>query len=101
MDERLSDHDRLRPPWEDPSSRHMINLIRLLNELSPWLVTLLVVAAAEVYRVDLHQVAYALPEPGGSSIRRHLIAYAKQVRHSGLPWRSAWQAQPPQDTSII
>jgi hypothetical protein len=47
--------------------------MRLLNEVSPWLVTLLVVAVAEVYRVDLHQVAYALPEPGGCSIRGILL----------------------------
>jgi hypothetical protein len=123
----------------------MMNLVRLLNESSPWLVALLVVAAAEIYSiglmilcrvrwgttflslnnevagfkfavvgvlyavllafvviavwedyrdteaavrneakalVDLHQVANVLPDPGGSSIRRHLIAYAKQVRHS-------------------
>lgn len=123
----------------------MMNLIRLLNELSPWLVAFVIVAAAEIYSiglmvlsrrrlgstflslnnevagfkfavvgvmyavllafvviavwedyrdteaavrneakaiVDLHQVASALPDPGGSSIRRHLIAYAKQVRHA-------------------
>jgi hypothetical protein len=36
-----------------PGPRRMMKLIHLLNELSPWLVALLIVAAAEVYSIGL------------------------------------------------
>lgn len=126
----------------------MMTLVRMLNEVSLWLVAFLIVAAAEIYSLglmvlsrrrwgidflslnnevagfkfavvgvlyavmlafvvvavwedyrdtetavrneakavgDLHHVASALPEPGASLIREHLVAYAKQVRDSEWP----------------
>jgi hypothetical protein len=35
--------------------------------------------------VDLHRISYALPEPGGSSIRSHVVSYTDQVRESEWP----------------
>jgi hypothetical protein len=141
----------------------MMILVRMLNEMSPWLVAFLVVSAAEIYSiglmvlsrrrwgtnflslnnevagfkfavvgvlyavmlafvvvavwedyrdtetavrneakaiVDLHQVADVLPEPGGASIRRHLIAYAKQVRDSEWPAMARGLASPEAATDL-
>jgi hypothetical protein len=135
----------------------MTNLIRLLNELSPWLVAFLIVVAAEVYSIglmllcrrrwgisllslnnevagfkfavvgvlyavllafvviavwedyrdtetavrneakaviNLDQLAYVLPEPGGSLIHRHLHSYAKEVRESEWPAMAHGEASP-------
>jgi hypothetical protein len=143
----------------------MMTLVRVLNELSPLLVGILLIAAAEIYSIglmllsrrrfgttflslnnevagfkyavvgvlyavllafvvvavwedyrdtetavrneakaviDLHHLASVLPDPGGSSIRRHLIACAKQVRHS--EWTAmakGRQARAPYGISII
>jgi hypothetical protein len=135
----------------------MIDIVRILNEWSPWLLAAVIVALAEVYSVglmllcrlrwgesllslnnevagfkfavvgvlyavllafvvvavwenyhdtetavrneattivDLHALAYVLPEPGGSSIRRHLQAYVKQVRDSEWPAMAEGRSSP-------
>lgn len=126
----------------------MTDLVHLLNELSPWLLALLIIAVAEIFSiglmlvtrvrvgadrlslnnevagfkfavigvlyavllafvviavwddyrdteaavrneakalVDLHQVSYALPDPAGARIRKHMIPYIEQVRDSEWP----------------
>jgi Protein of unknown function (DUF4239) len=35
--------------------------------------------------IDLHHISYALPEPGGGEIRKHLASYLEAVRESEWP----------------
>jgi hypothetical protein len=50
--------------------------------------------------IDLHELADVLPDPGRTSIRRHLRAYAKEVRESEWPAMARGEGSPAAATDL-